>query len=136
MITTAGFRFAKLGYDLVDRRGFKRFEAGTSLRFAAVVAWMKHVRACRDPLRRAFATANRIGDLTIGAFACNRLNTAFLFDGEPLPEVQAEAERGLAFAETARFGLIVDIVTSQLALIRMLRGSTLKFGCFDDGQLR
>ena len=131
----SGFRFAKLGYELVDRRGFKRFEPGTSLRFAAVVAWMKHVRTCRDPLRRAFATANRIGDLTIGAFACNRLNTAFLFDGEPLPEVQAEAERSLAFAETARFGLIVDIVTSQLALIRMLRGSTLKFGCFDDGQL-
>ena len=129
-----GFRFAKLGYDLVERRGLKRFEAGTSLRFAAVVAWMKHVRACRDPLRRAYETASRIGDLTIGAYACNRLITVFLLAGEPLPEVQAEAERGLAFVETARFGLITDIVTAQLALTRMLRGLTLKFGCFDNGQ--
>ena len=129
-----GFRFAKLGYDLVERRGLKRFEAGTSLRFAAVVAWMKHVRACRDPLRRAYDTASRIGDLTIGAYACNRLITVFLLAGEPLPEVQAEAERGLSFVETARFGLIADIVIAQLALTRMLRGLTLKFGCFDDGQ--
>jgi PAS domain S-box-containing protein len=131
----AGFRFAKLGYDLVERRGLKRFEAGTSLRFAAVVAWMKPVRACRDPLRRAYETASRIGDLTIGAYACNRLITAFLLGGEPLPEVQAEAERALAFVETARFGLIIDIVIAQLALTRMLRGLTQKFGCFDDGQL-
>ena len=129
-----GFRFAKLGYDLVERRGLKRFEAGTSLRFAAVVAWMEHVRACRDPLRRAYETASRIGDLTIGAYACNRLVTVFLLAGEPLPEVQAEAERALAFVETAKFGLITDIVTAQLALTRMLRGLTLKFGCFDDGQ--
>jgi PAS domain S-box-containing protein len=129
-----GFRFAKLGYDLVERRGLKRFEAGTSLRFAAVVAWMEHVRACRDPLRRAYETASRIGDLTIGAYACNRLVTVFLLAGEPLPEVQAEAERALAFVETAKFGLITDIVTAQLALTRMLRGLTPKFGCFDNGQ--
>ena len=33
-----------------------------------------------------------------------------------------------------RFGLVIDIITAQLALIRTLRGLTLKFGCFDDGQ--
>jgi predicted ATPase len=93
----AGFRFAKVGYELIERRGLKRFEAGTSLRFAAVVAWMKHVRDCRDPLRRAFETASRIGDLTIGAYACNRLNTIFLFAGEPLPEAESEAQHSLAF---------------------------------------
>ena len=113
----AGFRFAKVGYELIERRGLKRFEAGTSLRFAAVAAWMKHVRDCRDPLHRAFETASRIGDLTIGAYACNRLNTIFLFAGEPLPEAETEALHGLAFAETARFGLIIAIITGQLALI-------------------
>jgi PAS domain S-box-containing protein len=131
----AGFRFAKVGYELVERRGLKRFEAGTSLRFAAVVAWMKHVRDCRDPLRRAFETASRIGDLTIGAYACNRLNTIFLFAGEPLPDAETEAQHALVFAETARFGLVVAVVTGQLALIRMLRGMTLKFGYFDDGRV-
>jgi PAS domain S-box-containing protein len=48
--------------------------------------------------------------------------------------VQAEAERGLAFARTGRFGLVVDLITSQLQLVRTLRGSTRKFGYFDDEQ--
>jgi len=47
----AGFRFGQLGYELVERRGLKRFEANTHLCFAIfVVRWMKHVRACRDLL--------------------------------------------------------------------------------------
>ena len=40
-------------------------------------------------------------------------------------DVQAEAEQGLAFAKKARFGLIIDLITTHLALIRTLRGSTL-----------
>ncbi len=131
----AGFRFGQLGYELIERRGIKRFEASTFLCFAMfVVRWMKHVRACRDLLRRAFDAANRIGDLMYGAYTCTQLNADRLFAGEPLREVQGDTEHGLAFAERARFGLIIDIVATQLMLIRMLRGLTPKFGCFDDGQ--
>jgi PAS domain S-box-containing protein len=81
-----------------------------------------------------FEAAKRIGDLTYGAYSRNILNTDLLFAGEPLPEVQGEAEHGLAFAEKVQFGLVIDFITTQLALIRMLRGLTSKFGCFDDGQ--
>jgi PAS domain S-box-containing protein len=132
----AGCRFGQLGYELVERRGLKRFEASTYHCFAMfVVPWIKHVRACRDLLRRAFEAANRIGDLTYAAYTCNNLNSALLFAGEPLLEVQAEAEHGLVFAEKTRFGLVIHDITVQLALIRMLRGLTPKFGCFDDAQL-
>jgi PAS domain S-box-containing protein len=130
----AGFRFGQLGYDLVERRGLKRFEAGTYLNFAIyVVRWTKHVRVSRDLMRRAFEAANRIGDLTYGAYACENLNSDLLFAGEPLSEVQDEAERGLAFAETARFGLVIDFIAAQVALVRMLRGLTPAFGCLDHG---
>jgi predicted ATPase len=132
----AGFRFGQLGYELLTRRGLKRFEATTYHCFGIfVVPWMKHVRTCRDLLRRAFEAANRIGDLTYATYTCNNLNSELLFAGEPLPEVQAEAERGLVFAEKALFGLVIHDITAQLALIRMLRGLTPKFGCFDDAQL-
>jgi PAS domain S-box-containing protein len=131
----AGFRFGQLGYELVERRGLKRFEAGTYLNFAIyVVRWTKPVRASRDLIRRAFEAANRIGDLTYGAYACENLNSDLLFAGEPLPEVQGEAEQGLAFAEKARFGLVTDFIATQLAQIRMLRGLTPTFGCLDHGQ--
>ena len=131
----AGFRFGQLGYELVERRALKRFEASTYLSFSIyVVRWIKHVRASRDLLRRAFEAGNRNGDITFAAYACTCLNTDLLFAGEPLADVQVEAERSLAFAEKARFGLVVDCITTQLWLIRMLRGLTPKFGCFDDGQ--
>jgi PAS domain S-box-containing protein len=131
----AGFRFGQLGYDLVERRGLKRFEARTYLCFALyVVPWMKHVRAGLDLQRCVFEAANRIGGLMTAASTCNHLNSGLLFAGEPLTEVQGEAEHGLAFAAKARFGVVIDLITTQLALIRMLRGLTPKFGCFDDGQ--
>jgi PAS domain S-box-containing protein len=129
----AGFRFGRLGYQLVQRRGLKRFEASTYVCFANfVLRWMKHVRASLDLLHRAFEVANRIGDLMYAAYACNNLNSGFLFAGEPLHEVHSESEHGLAFAEKARFGLVIDTIAPQLALVRTLRGLTLKFGCFDD----
>jgi len=131
----AGFRFGQLGYDLVERRGLKRLEARTYVCFALfVVPWMKHVGACRDLQRRAFEAAIRTGDLQYAAYTGNDLNSNLIFAGEPLSEAESEAEHGLAFAEKARFGLGVDIITTQLALIRTLRGLTPKFGCLDDTQ--
>ena len=96
--------------------------------------WTRHVRAGRDLLRRAFEAANQIGDLTFAAYCCTNLNTNLLAAGDPLAEVQREAEHGLAFAEKMRFGLVIDFITAQLGLIRTLRGLTPTFGCFDDEQ--
>jgi len=52
--------------------------------------------------------------------------------GDPLAEVQLEAEDALEFVQKARFGLIVDIIIGQVGFIRTLRGLTPKFGCFND----
>jgi hypothetical protein len=51
-----------------------------------------------------------------------------------LDEVLGEAECGLAFAQKMRFGFAIDSIAAQLGLIRTLRGSTPKFGSFDDEQ--
>ena len=83
-------------------------------------------------MRRAFDAANRIGDLTFAAYSCNNLNTNLLATGDPLSDVEREAQNGLDFARKARFGLVIDIISAQLELIRTLRGSTSKFGSFDD----
>jgi PAS domain S-box-containing protein len=85
-------------------------------------------------VRRAFDAANKIGDLTFAAYSCNNLNTNLLASGDPLGDTQREAENGLDFARKARFGLVIDIITAQLGLIRTLRGLTPEFGSFDDEQ--
>jgi PAS domain S-box-containing protein len=128
-----GFRFGRLGYELVEKRGLTRYQARTYMSFGNIVMpWAKHALEGRDLVRRAFDAAYRIGDLTFAAYSCNELITNFLTVGDPLAEVQPEAENGLAFAQRARFGLVIDIITTQLGLIRTLRGLTPKFGCFDD----
>jgi PAS domain S-box-containing protein len=128
-----GFRFGRLGYELVEKRGLKRFQARTYMSFGDIVMpWTRHVRAGRDLVRRAFDAANEIGDLTFAAYSCDHLIKNFLAAGDPLVDVQREAENALKFAQKVRFGLVIDHITAQLGLIRTLRGLTPKFGSFDD----
>src|SRR6266850_7101657 len=96
--------------------------------------WTRHVRTGRDLVRRAFDIANKAGDLTFAAYSCNNLNTNLLAAGDALADTQREAERGLEFAQKARFGLVIEIITAQLQLIRTLRGLTPTFGSFDGEQ--
>ncbi|PZM08596.1 AAA family ATPase [Rhizobium tubonense] len=132
----AGFRFATLGYELVDKRGLERFRARTYLWFAQFsLMWTKHVRVSRALVLRAFETATKVGDLSFITYCCDNLNTNFLAAGDPLGEAERQAEAGLELAERARFDHIVDIIKAQLGVIRSLRGLTHTFGCFDDGQV-
>src|SRR5262249_38794684 len=87
----AAFRFGQLGYELVERRGLKRFQAGTYLYFAAWIArWMKHVRTSSDLQRRAFEAANQIGDLTYAAYATVNLNPHLPLPRHPPPHTQPQ----------------------------------------------
>jgi PAS domain S-box-containing protein len=130
-----GFRFGQLGYDLVEKHGLKRFQARTYMVFGShVVPWTKHLRTGRDLIHRASEVANKIGDLCFAVYSRANLNTNLLAAGDPLGEVQREAEKGLEFAQKAGFGFVIDAIAAQLGLIRTLRGLTPKFGSFDDGQ--
>jgi PAS domain S-box-containing protein len=130
---TDGFRFGRLGFELVEKRGFARYQARTYMCFANIVMpWAKHARTGRDLIHRAFDVANRMGDLTFTAYCRDELISNFLTVGDPLSKVQREAEDALAFVRKARFGLIIDILLGQVGFVRTLRGLTSTFGCFDD----
>src|SRR5262249_11903653 len=129
----AGFRFGQLGYDLVEKRGLKRFQTRIFFNFGSlVIPWTKHIRDGRDLVRLAFETANQSRDLNFDAYYYAHLNTKLLAAGDPLDGVQREAERGLAFALKMRFRLAIDRVRTQLGLVRTLRGLTPTFGSFDE----
>lgn len=129
----AGFRFGKVGYDLVEQRGFHRYQARTYMAFGTVILpWIQHVKTGPELQRRCFNDADRIGDVTYAAYCLISLHTNLLGAGDPLAEVQREAESGLEFATNVQFGLAVDLIATQLGLIRTLRGLTTRFGSFDD----
>jgi PAS domain S-box-containing protein len=124
--------FGQIGYDLVEVHGLNRFQARAYLDFAAL-PWTRHVKAGCDLARRGFEIANNSGELAYAAHACWLTITLRLAAGDPLAGVQREVEAGLAFAQKVRFGFAVDILTTQLGLVRTLRGLTRTFGSFDDG---
>ena len=126
------FKFGQLGYDLMERRGLKRYEARNCLYFEVVVTWTKHARHGRDLVRHTFDVAYRMGDFTYAAYSFAELIVNFLVVGDPLAEAHAEAEKGVEFAERARVGLAVEMLRSDIQLIRTLRGLTNTFGSFND----
>ena len=129
----AGFRFGRLGYDLAETRGLHRDQARVYMSFGAVVIpWTSHIQTGQALLRRAFDAGNQTGDFTFAAFSCSHLITNFLAAGNPLSEVQREAENGLEFARKGRFGLVIDMLSYQLGLIRSLRGLTSAFGSLNN----
>ncbi len=129
------FRFAQLGYDLIEKRGLKRFQASTYVSFAGMIMpWMKRLSDCRNVQGQAFEIANKIGDLTYAVYARVGLITQLTAAGGSLVAVQSEAENGLNFARKAKFGFGVDTINRVLGFIRTLRGLTTQFGSFDHAE--
>ncbi|WP_414718643.1 trifunctional serine/threonine-protein kinase/ATP-binding protein/sensor histidine kinase [Trinickia sp.] len=128
-----GFRFGRLGYDLVDKRGLHRYQARVYMSFATIVMpWTQPIQSGRALVRCAFDIANKTGDFTFAAYSCSHLVTNLLAAGDPLSEVQIEAEHGLEFVQKAQYGTMIGTLVAQLGLIRTLRGLTSKFGFFND----
>jgi len=130
----SAFRFSQLSVDLVDTRGLDAFKARVYMNFGNVNAWMRDIRSSRRYVERALEAASRVGDLIYAGHCWNNLVTISLASGEPLSEVEQEAVNGLDFARKLRFGIVVDMITGQLRLVRMLRGLTGEFTSFNDAE--
>jgi PAS domain S-box-containing protein len=127
-----GFRFGQLALDLVDKRDLTRHKARTWLCVGALVMpWTTHPARGRELVRRAFDAAYQLGDLAFVGYGFHTSITLSLAVGSPLAEVQAEAERGVAFSEKSQQGLNTAACGAQLGLTRNLRGLTAAFGRLD-----
>ncbi len=128
----SGFRFGRLGFDLVEGRTLSHFKARVYMTFGnLVIPWTKHVRTGQPLVRRAFDIALGAGDLTYASFCCNHLITNLIASGEALGDVQREAEKSLDFVQKGKFGFVTDVIIAQLALIRALRGEKPSFVSFN-----
>jgi predicted ATPase len=131
-----GFRFGHLGAALAERDDFALFRGKVYCVVGYhVLPWTRPIRAARSMMQRALVLAQETGDLLFAGFCRVHLISLGLASGTRLDHLEAEAEPYLESTRRARFGRITDILTTQLALIRTLRGLTPKFGCLDDGQL-
>ena len=91
----AGFRFGTLGLELVEKHRLDRFNARVYLVFAVHVAqWTQPLGTSLAYLRRAFKAAQDSGDLSYAAYCCIDFTTNRFAAGDPLNDVEREAEDG------------------------------------------
>ncbi|WGD53154.1 AAA family ATPase [Bradyrhizobium sp. CB1650] len=126
-----GYRFGKMGCDLLERGGWNHFGGKTYYLFGTQIPWTRPLVEGIVPLRRSFQMAKDHGDPTFAVFALRDLTSILLALGHPLDQVEREIEHGLEFVQ--RFGSFLDRLSAPLALVRTLRGTTTKFGLLDNG---
>ena len=132
----AAVRLGQLGYELVEKRGLRRFSSATYARFlASVMEWANPFHACCASTRRVLDEMSRTGDLTWQAFTRMILNVYLMASGVELLEVQREAEQGLELAQKMKFGLVADCIAPVVGLIQTLRGATRRFGSLNSDRI-
>ncbi len=129
---SSALRFSQLSVELISQRGLDAFMARVYMNFGNGNTWTQHIRSSYAFVQRAFDAANRAGDLVYAGHCWNNLVTIGLACGDALSDVEREAVNGLEFARKLQFGIVVDMITGQLRLIRLLRGLTSEFTSFDD----
>jgi PAS domain S-box-containing protein len=131
-----GFRFGHLGAALAERDDFARFRGKVyTVVGYHVLPWTRPIQAASSMMQRALDLAQETGDPLFAAFCQVHLISLGLASGVRLDELDAEAERYRESTRRAQFGLMTEMITTQLALIRTLRGVTPKLGYLDDGPL-
>jgi signal transduction histidine kinase len=129
-----GYRFGKLGVDLVEKHGLNAYKAKVYLPVAWTALWTQPVTTALDFVVAAFRAAVETGDLTYACYCCDWAVTELLARGDHLDEVWRESEKSLDFVRRAKSHDYVDRAVSQQWFIQSLRGPAPAFFTFGDSQ--
>ncbi|MHC2273766.1 PAS domain S-box-containing protein [Bradyrhizobium diazoefficiens] len=127
------YRVGQLACELVEQRGLWRYQAGVYLNCGnMVMPWTRHIRTCCELIGRAFDAAQKTGDLVYAGICSGLRVLNLLAVGDALADIEREAER--VHLGHIQLGTNLEIIGVALAIVRMLRGATARFGSLDDGQ--
>ncbi|QUS38053.1 GAF domain-containing protein [Tardiphaga alba] len=129
----AGYSFGEMGFKLSNDRPTDPFKARVQMAFCYhVMPYSRPIRETWRLHREAFDLAKDCGDLNYTGFSSCTLISSFLFSGVHLEEVQSLANDRLQFVAAVKFGLIEEIISTQLRLVRAYRGDLDAFPSMDD----
>jgi predicted ATPase/two-component sensor histidine kinase len=130
----AGYEFGRVALELVQRPEFARFKGRVSMTFAYhVLPYSEPLTSGRELLSQALHLAQEGGDVTYTGFSSCTMISSMLAAGDPLPASARRAEEALLLVQEIEFGLIADIVTTQLQTIRCFQGLTFSPDTLSDG---
>jgi PAS domain S-box-containing protein len=128
------YRFAKLGYDLMEKHGLVAYRAILEHSMGRMCVWTEPIANAIEFHRAAVRSAIDTGNLTFACYSMAHINTMMLLRNDPLENVWRESERGREFVKKARFRDIEDLIVCQQRLIAMLQGRTEHLATFNDAR--
>ncbi len=127
-----GYRFSKLGCELVDKYNFSAYKARAYLTAAVIAPWTQPLNVTIELSRVTFQAGGEAGDLVDACNTWVNIVPALLLQGVSLDAVWRESEKGLAFARKVKYQDDVDVFVSQQRFIATMRSQTASFSSFDD----
>lgn len=120
-----GFRFGRLGYELIELDGADAMRPIGRLCYAVFCSsWMSPIGESRSVLHQAIEAARICGNLTYTTYGHNNLFSNHIFSGTWLAEAERVAEDGLTFSRASKFLLGEVILRIQRGFAKALRGET------------
>jgi PAS domain S-box-containing protein len=127
-----GYRFGKVACNLVDKHGFDAFKARIYTAFGGQISlWRVHAHDSMKWLNAAGVAAMQTGDIEYACYVWIQKMAILMGCGDPLEQVQREAEAGIDFTGKAKFPLVQISLIGQLRFILAMRGLTPDFGSYD-----
>jgi PAS domain S-box-containing protein len=129
-----GYRFARLGCDLVEKHHFVAYQAQVYFAMGHVAVWTQPISSANDSHRVIFSTAIETGALAFACYSMLHFTRSLLLRGDPLDTVWRESEIGQDFVRKARFRHMADAILCNQRFIATLQGQTAKLSTFSDSQ--
>jgi PAS domain S-box-containing protein len=129
-----GFRFARLGCDLVEKHRFLGYRAKVQDATGIAAFWTKPMATAIEYVQASIRSAIETGDLTYGCYGMYHLVTLMLHRNDALDTVWRESEIAIDFVHKARFRDMEDTIIPQQRFIAAMQGRTANFSTFNDAQ--
>jgi PAS domain S-box-containing protein len=129
-----GYRFARLGCDLVEKYHFVAYQAKVYFAMGLVATWTQPVSKANDTHRAIFRTAIESGAPAFACYSLLHFIRSLLLRGDPLDTVWREAEIALDFTRKTRFRDMADAILHNLRFIAAMQGQTASLSTFSGAQ--
>jgi PAS domain S-box-containing protein len=129
-----GFRFAKLGCDLVEKHGFPGYRAKVQDATGIAAFWTRPMATAIEFIQASIRAAIETGDLTYGCYGICHIVSLYLIRNDTLDAVWRESEIALDFVRKAKFRDMEDIIVHLQRFIATMQGRTASFSTFTDAQ--
>ena len=129
-----GYRFARLGCDLVEKHNFVAYQAKVYFAMGLVALWTQPMSSANNSHRAIFHAAIETGAPAFACYSMLHFTRTLLLRGDPLDTVWRELEIALDFVRNARFRDMEDAIVCNQRFIATMQGRTAKLSMFSDSQ--